>query len=117
MGLIEDVRFLAKQGKASYSSHALNRLLSRNISTSTVKSILTDNNNQLIEIQSKSNTLGMEHKDDRLLVYSPNSSEEVIVVTVLVCKPQKELRIITAERVDYSIWDKHDGNNPALTRK
>ncbi len=117
MGLIETVRALACNKDITYTGHAMNQLLTRGISTETVEKILQDNNNQLIEVQSKSHTPGKQHANDRLLVYSPEDEHDVIVISIIQENPDSEIRVITAEYVDEDVWSRLNGQNPCLVRK
>ena len=115
MGAIETIRTLAKNNKIKYSSHATSQMISRNIKSDLVEQILKSTNNQIIEKQSKSQTEGKKHSDDRYLICCPTVSDSVIVITVIV--HSSELHIITAEHANESIWEKHTGGVPYLTRK
>ena len=117
MSLIEIIRQLAGDNSITYTGHAMDQLLNRNITTDSVKKVLQSGDNQLIEVQSRSRTPGKEHADDRLLVYAPTVDDDIIVVSVILSKPSSEIRVITAEHVDESIWERKEGQNPGLVRK
>lgn len=116
MSIIESIRQLAQAGNVSYSGHATSQMISRNILSDVVEGILSANDNQIVEVQSPSNTPGKAHRDSRYLVYSP-SSEDVVVVSLLLSQPTPEVRVVTAERVDDGVWERIEGGNPAIVRK
>ncbi len=91
-------------------------MLARGILSDTVEGILGASDNQLIETQSPSATPGKEHVNSRFLIYSP-TQDDVVVVSLLLLQPDPEVRVVTAEHVDDSIWDKIEGGNPAIVRK
>lgn len=111
------IRQLAKNGAFSATNHAYSQMLGRSITYDDVKNILTSTTNQIIECQSPSQAIGKQHKDERVLVYDPCSSKDVIVVFVVLLVPVPDLRIVTVEKVDYTKWEKNDGSIPSLTRK
>ena len=117
MSLLEKIRQLAMANSISYTGHAIDRLLDRDISIDTIKTILKSSTNQITEVQSKSNTQGKEHTDDRILVFAPDVDDDIIVVSIVLMKPTDEIRVITVEYVDDSIWSRNKGSNPELTRK
>lgn len=117
MTIEEHIRQLANDGQVSYTSHAFGQLLARGITTDTVETILKASDNQIVEIQSPSTTPGKEHVDPRYLVYSPGNADDVIVVSVLLESPEPEIRVITAEYLDDTVWDKKEGCIPAIVRK
>ncbi len=109
-------RQLAKNGQVNYRVHALKQMLSRRISTVLVEAILMSSTNQLIETQSPSSTPGKEHADERVLIYDPKSSSDVIVICVISFLPLPQITVITAEHVQEDKWERVSGN-PALIRK
>ena len=117
MSRIETIRQLANNNSITYSWHAMEQLLNRNITTDIVKMVLQSGDNQLIEVQSRSRTPGKEHANDRLLVYAPTVDDDVIVVSVILDQPSSEIRVITAEHVDENVWERKEGQNPGLVRK
>lgn len=116
MSIIASIRMQAQAGNISYTGHATQRMISRNITSETVERILSANDNQIVDIQSPSKKVGKEHTDSRYLVYSPNN-EDVIVVSLLLSQPKPEVRVVTVEQVDDDIWDRNKGGNPAIKRK
>ena len=117
MSLIETIRQLAGNNSITYTGHAMDQLMNRNITTDIVKQVLQSEDNQLIEIQSRSHTPGKEHADDRLLVFAPTVDDDIIVVSVILTQPSSEIRVITAEHVDENVWERKEGQNPGLIRK
>lgn len=117
MSIIETIRQLAGNNNITYTGHAMDQLLNRNITTDIVKKILQSGDNQLIEIQSPSRTPCKEHADDRLLIYAPTVDDDIIVVSVILSLPSSEIRVITAEHVDENVWKRKEGQNPELIRK
>lgn len=113
---LSQFRQLAKNGQISYSSHALRRTLERGISLNIVEEILRSDTNQIIESQSPSVTPGMEHPNERILIYDPYSSSDVIVLCAILFVPLPEIAVITAMYVQDEKWDRVSGN-PALVRK
>lgn len=111
------IRKLACSDAFSFSKHALDMMLDRDITYDDVKAVLESSDNQLIDCQSPSQTKGKEHNDVRLLIYDPTYSKEIIVVCVLLLQSQPEIRIVTTELVDYSIWEKKTNCIPVLIRK
>jgi len=116
LSIIDSIRQLAQAGDISYTSHAINQMLARGISTDTVERILGAQDNQIVETQSPSVTPGMQHRDSRYLIYSP-SQEDVIVVSLLLSQPTPEVRVVTTERVEDDKWNRVEGGNPAIVRK
>ena len=110
------LRQLAKNGQVNYSGHAFKQMLSRRISTFLVEAILMSSTNQLIETQSPSSTPGKEHTDERVLIYDPHSSSNVIVICAISLFPLPQITVITAEYVQDDKWERVSGN-PALIRK
>ena len=111
------LRLLANNNQISYSEHATDQMLDRNISCSDVKDILSSPTNQLIEIQSPSKALGKEHNDERALISDPHHKSAIIVVLVILFKPAPEIRVITVEPVLGTKWDTHVDDDPWLVRK
>ena len=68
---LHDLRCLAINSQISYSSHAVDQMLSRNIGRATVQAVLSSPTNQLIETQAPSTTPGKEHDDERALISDP----------------------------------------------
>ena len=91
--------------------------LERDILKSDIKHVLSSSTNQLIEIQSPSNTSGKRHQDERALISDPNYIKSIIVVLVILFNPIPEIRIITVEYVLDTEWDKQSGKDPWLVRK
>jgi hypothetical protein len=91
-------------------------MLERGISVNTVEEILSSNSNQIIETQSPSLTPGMEHPDERILIYDPHSCSDVIVLCAILFVPLPEISVITAMYVQDEKWERVSGN-PALVRK
>lgn len=114
---LPNLRRLARAKSITYSGHALNQMRDRGIRTDDIESILESNTNQLIEIQSPSTAPGKQHRNERDLIYDPNHCPDAIVIIVILLKPFPEIRVVTVELPDNSIWERHPGNNPALTRK
>lgn len=109
-------RLLAKNSGIDYKKHALSQMLNRGISTDLVEEILSSNTNQLIETQSPSSTPGKEHPDERVLIFDPNASPDVIVVCAITFSPIPQITVITAEHAQKDKWDKVSGD-PAWIRK
>ena len=105
---LHDLRCLANNSQISYSSHAVDQMLSRHIGRAT---------NQLIETQSPSTTPGKEHDDERALISDPTFEDAIIIVLVILFYPIPEIRVITVERVMDHKWEKHINENPWLVRK
>ncbi len=113
---LPQLRQLAKNGQVDYSDHAFKQMLSRRISTLLVEAILMSSTNQLIETQPPSSTPGKEHADERVLIYDPKSSSDVIVICVITIFPLPQITVVTAEYVQDDKWERVSGN-PALIRK
>lgn len=113
---LSQFRQLAKNGQISYSGHALQRMLERGISLNIVEDILRSDSNQILETQSPSLTPGMEHPNERILIYDPYSCADVIVLCVILFVPLPEISVITAMYVQDEKWERVSGN-PALVRK
>lgn len=114
---LADLRRLAINNRISYSEHALDQMLDRDISCADVKDILSSPTNQLIETQSPSNAVGKVHSDERALVSDPLHKSAIIVVLVILFKPLPEIRVITVEPALEDRWNIHIGNDPWLIRK
>lgn len=111
------IRRLAQNGAFSVSGHAIDQMLARNITYADLESILTSPANQIIECQSRSMTPGKQHSDERILIYDPKYAKDTIVIFVVLTAPVPDLRIITVENVDYTIWERREGAVPCLVRK
>ena len=111
------IRQLACNGAFSYTGHAFTQMLDRDITYDDIEAILVSATNQLIECQSPSNTPGKEHRDERLLFYDPFYSKEIILICIILFQPMPEIRVITAEMVDHTKWEKNEGSVPCLIRK
>ena len=114
---LHDLRCLANNSQISYSSHAVDQMLSRNIGRATVQAVLSSPTNQLIETQSPSTTPGKEHDDERALISDPTFEDAIIIVLVILFYPIPEIRVITVERVMDHKWEKHINENPWIVRK
>ena len=114
---LPNLRRLARAKRITYSRHAFTQMLNRGIRTDDIESILESNTNQLIEIQSPSTTPGKQHCNERDLIYDPNHCPDAIVIIVILLHPSPEIRVVTVELPDSSIWEKHPDKDPALTRK
>ena len=114
---LPDLRRLATNDRISYSEHATDQMLDRNISRADVKDILSSPTNQLIETQSPSKAVGKTHSDERALVSDPLHKRAVIVVLVILFDPIPEIRVITVEPALEDRWDTHIGDDPWLVRK
>jgi len=114
---LPDLRRLATNNRISYSEHATDQMLDRDISRADVKDILSSPTNQLIETQSPSKAAGKAHSDERALVSDPLHKSAVIVVLVILFDPVPEIRVITAEPALADRWDTHIGDDPWLVRK
>ena len=113
---LASIRCLAKNGSVNYTNHATDQIFTRKIDYEDIQKILVSNSNQIIEYQNPSQTPGKEHSDGRYLIYDPCSAD-LIVVLVFVAIPIPELRIITVEPVDETVWIRKNGAIPALARK
>ena len=65
------IRLLAKNKEPKYTNHATEQTLVRDIFHSEVREVLSSSTNQIVEIQSKSNTPGQKHTHPRALIYDP----------------------------------------------
>ena len=81
------VRHLAQNGAFSFTNHAYEQMLMRDVSFDDVEAILISHTNQIIECQSPSMTPGKEHADERVLLYDPRSSKDAIVVFIVLFTP------------------------------
>lgn len=109
-------RLLAKNSEIDYSGHALRQMLKRGISLDLVEEILKSESNQLIETQSPSLTPGKEHADERVLIFDPKSSSDVIVICAITFTPIPQISVVTAEQAVDEKWNRVSGD-PALIRK
>jgi hypothetical protein len=109
-------RLLARHSEIDFSGHALKQMLNRKISVDLVEEILRSDSNQLIESQSPSSTPGKEHADERVLIFDPGSSSDVIVICALTLVPIPQITVVTAEHVRDKNWERVPGD-PALIRK
>ena len=109
-------RILAKHSEIDFSGHALRQMITRRISVDLVEKILRSDSNQLIESQSPSSTPGKEHADERVLIYDPSSSSDVIVICALTFTPIPQITVVTAEHARDEKWERVSGD-PALIRK
>ncbi len=114
---LPDFRRVAMSESITFSQHAYDQMLNRGISVEAVKEVLGSNTNQIIEIQSPSTTTGKEHRNERYLIYDPLHCSDTIVISVLLFNPTPEIHVVTVEHPNNSTWDRHPGQNPALTRK
>ena len=110
------VRRLANTKAIHYTGHALNQMLQRGITTDGIEEVLCSNTNQLVEVQSKSNTPGKQHRNDRFLIYDPQHIQDIILVCVIINMPLPAISIITAEYPDPQKWVKTPGGDPAIVR-
>lgn len=113
---LPSIRRLAQNGAFSFTNHAYDQMLNRDVSYDDVEAILTSPTNQIIECQSPSSTPGKEHNDERVLLYDPYGPKDAIVVFVALFIPTPELRIVTIENVDNAVWERKEGT-PCLVRK
>lgn len=111
------IRQLVGNGSFSFTKHAYRQMLDRNISYTDVENILTSPTNQIVECQSRSYTLGKEHTDERVLIYDPNNKVDAIVIVSPLFRPTPEIRVITVERVNDTVWTRYSGKIPCLIRK
>ncbi len=114
---LPDIRRLASNGAFSFTGHASQQIISRGISYDDVESILTSQTNQIIECQSPSCAPGKPHTNERVLVYDPQSRTDAIVVFCPLFLPTPEIRIVTVEIVDDTIWIRQNGQIPCLIRR
>ena len=110
------VRRLVQNGAYSFSGHAYDQMLKRNVSFDDVEAILISSTNQIIECQSPSNTPGKEHADERVLLYDPCGPKDTIVVFAVTFDTAPNLHIVTVENVDDTKWQRQSGV-PCLARK
>lgn len=114
---LPDLRRLAANNQISYSGHAVDQMLDRDISQASVKDILSSPTNQLIETQSPSRTRGKEHDNERALISDPLHTDAIIVVVVILFDSTPEIRVITVEPALDTRWEKHVSDDPWLVRK
>lgn len=110
------VRQLARNDAFSFTKHAYDQMNTRDISYDDVKAILISPTNQIVECQPPSNTPGKEHTHERILLYDPCGAKDTIIVFVVLLAPTPDLRVITVENVDNTIWERKVGV-PCLARK
>ena len=111
------VRQLVVNGALTISDHAYNQMLRRNILYDDVEDILSSSTNQIVECQSPSHDPNRSHTDERVLICDPFYPKDIIVIIVALLIPSPEIRVITAEYIDNSIWIKQPGQIPAIVRK
>ena len=114
---LPQLRLLANNGCITYTEHAIDQMLEREISQHAVKQILTSQTNQLIEVQSPSKKAGMQHNDERILISDPKFPGCIIVILIVLIGQAPELRVITVEHASDNKWLKNPNDNPWLTRK
>lgn len=111
------IRLLAKNKEPKYTNHATEQTLVRDIFHSEVREVLSSSTNQIVEIQSKSNTPGQKHTHPRALIYDPKYQKSFIVVCSIVqTSSYPEILIITVEPIDPEKWETVENGNPALIR-
>ena len=113
---LPSVRLLAKNGQITYSDHAIDQMLERNISSSDVEAVLCSGSNQLIEIQSPSKMPGKRHRDERVLISDPKYNPAIVVIFVVLFLETPELRVVTVEYACDDTWRKKPDDNPWLVR-
>lgn len=114
---LPDMRRLARNDNINYSSHALNQMIERYITTDDVENVLKSDTNQLLETQPPSAEIGRSHSDERFLIHDPKYTIDIIVIGVLQFIPLPEIYIVTVERVQDEVWDRVEGADPCLVRK
>ena len=111
------MRQLVRNNGFSTTVHATDQMLARDISYDEVKDVLTSTTNQIVECQSPSQTIGQSHTDERVLIFDPYYPKDIIVIIVILFRPLPEVRVVTVEHVDYTIWNRISGTPPFLVRK
>lgn len=115
---LANIRLLVKNNAFGVTFHAQQQMFNRNIEYDDIENVLTSSTNQLIESQSPSQTPGMEHKDERFLIFDPQYHKEIIVIGVVVFVTGRvpDIQIVTVEYADPQKWKKIPGANPSLVR-
>ena len=113
--MLKKIQAVARTGRIFFTGHAIQRMIERGIMDDAVREILTSSTTQLIESQPPSSEPGREHADTRYLLYDPSNGDVIVICAV--CGNPPTVRVITAEYVDYDVWDTQPEENPALIRK
>ena len=113
--MLKKIQEVARTGGIFFTDHAIQRMGERMIAYAVVEKILTSSTTQLIESQPPSSEPGREHADTRYLLYDPSNGDVIVICAV--CGNPPTVRVITAEYVDYDVWDTQPEENPALIRK
>lgn len=109
---LPDIKRLACIGNISYKKHCVERMIEREISRADIKHILTSATTEIVEIQPPTET----SKNERILIYDSCYNKKIIVVLAPVLTNGPELRIITVEYVDTSIWMSTEKAPPTIKR-
>ena len=110
---LPDIRRLVNNGAYSLRTHTYDRMLERGILVEDVKSILTSSTNQIIEIQPPATPAF----DEKVLITDPYYGKDIIVICALFMRGMPDIRIVTVEWIDFSIWKKELNKVPYLVRK
>lgn len=113
---LPSVRQLAQNGQITYTDHAVDQMLERDISFSDVEAVLCSSSNQLIEVQSPSAKPGKRHRDERVLISDPRHNPAIVVIFVVLFNGTPELRVVTVEHAREDTWEKKPDENPWLVR-
>lgn len=113
---LPSVRQLAQNGQITYTDHAVDQMLERDISSSDVEAVLCSSSNQLIEVQSPSLKPGKRHRDERILISDPQHNPAIVVIFVVLFNGAPELRVVTVEHAHEDTWEKKPDDDPWLVR-
>ncbi len=109
---LPDIKRVVCIGKISYRKHCLERMFEREISRADVLHILTSETTEIVEIQPPT----QKSINERILVYDSCYNKKIIVVLTPILTNGPELRIITVEHVDTSIWMSTEKAPPTIKR-
>ena len=109
---LPDIRKLALAGNVTYKLHCFQRMNERGIDRSDVLHILKSETNEVVEIQAPTT----KSPNERVLIFDPKYSKKIIIVLTPILVNGPDLRIITVEFVDNSIWRSSSKAPPSIQR-
>lgn len=109
---LPDIRRLALAGKVTFKVHCSQRMIERGIERDDILHILKSGTNEIVEIQVPT----LRSPNERVLVYDPAYGKKIIVVLTPLLQIAPDLRIITVEFVDNSIWKSSSNAPPSIQR-